>query len=286
MKTWFITGGTPGGLGVAFADEALTRGDRVALTTRRPAQLSEWARAHGDRLLLLPADVTDPAQVGAAVAAAEERFGGIDVLVNNAGRGWVGTVEGMADRAVRDSFELNFFAALTVLRAVLPGMRERRSGTVVNVSSVAGLVGAPAFGSYSAAKFAVEGMTEVLRHEVEPFGITVLALEPGAFRTNAYAGFAVEPIDEGIADYGPLLLSVRDSMVEQHGDQPGDPRAAARALADAVDAERPPHRLVLGGAGFDMAVSHLEAQLAGIRAHERTARGADFADVSGPGPAR
>ncbi|MEU4243554.1 SDR family NAD(P)-dependent oxidoreductase [Actinoplanes sp. NPDC026619] len=271
MKSWFITGGTPGGLGVAFADEALSRGDRVALTTRKPDQLIPH-----DRLLLLPADVTDPAQVGAAVAKAEAEFGGIDVVVNNAGRGWVGSVEGMPDQSVRDLFELNFFAVLSVLRAVLPGMRARRAGTVVNISSVAGLAGVPGFGYYTAAKHAIEGVTDVLRREAEPFGIRVLAVEPGAFRTNAYAGFAAEPVDEGIGDYDQLLSAVQTAMVEQDGKQPGDPRKAARAVVDAVYADQPPRQLVLGGAGFDRAVSHLGEVLAGIRATEETSRGVDF----------
>jgi NAD(P)-dependent dehydrogenase (short-subunit alcohol dehydrogenase family) len=276
MKSWFITGGTPGGFGPAFADEALGRGGRVALTTRKPDQLSAWANAYGDRLLLLPVDVTDPAQVNAAVAQAEARFGGIDVVVNNAGRGWVGSIEGMPDQAVRKVFELNFFAVLSVLRAVLPGMRARRSGTVVNISSVAGLAGEPAFGYYTAAKYGIEGLTDVLRQELEPLGITVFAVEPGAFRTNAYAGFATEPIDEGMADYEPLLKRVHTTMVDQNGKQAGDPRKAAKAVADAVFAEHPPRQLVLGGGGFDRAVGHLEQVLSGIRATEEVSRGVDF----------
>ncbi|GAA2519934.1 SDR family NAD(P)-dependent oxidoreductase [Winogradskya humida] len=275
-RTWFITGGTPGGFGVAFADAALDRGDRVALTTRKPDQLADWAAPHGDRVLLLPADVTDAAQVSAAVAKTEATFGGIDVLVNNAGRGWVGTVEGMPDQAVRDLFELNFFAVLTVLRAALPGMRARRTGTVVNVSSVAGLAGAQAFGHYAAAKYAIEGITGSLRREVEPFGITVIAVEPGAFRTNAYAGFAGEPVNEGIADYEPLLTAVHTTMVEQDGHQPGDPAKAARAVIDAVYAAQPPRNLVLGSAGFDRVTTHLDELVTGIRAGEQIARSVDF----------
>jgi NAD(P)-dependent dehydrogenase (short-subunit alcohol dehydrogenase family) len=277
MKTWFITGGTPGGFGVAFAEAALERGDRVALTTRKPEQLSAWANGHGERVLLLSVDVTDAAQISTAVAAAESRFGGIDVLVNNAGRGQIGSVEGMADQNVRDQFELNFFSVLSVLRAALPGMRARRGGTVVNISSVAGLVGQPGFGYYSAAKYAIEGVTDVLRHELKPFGISVIAVEPGAFRTNAYAGFAGEAITEDIADYERLLDTVRTAMVEANGRQPGDPRKAARAVVDAVYAEQPPRLLVLGGPGFDRSVEHLEGVLNGIRASEKIARSVDFA---------
>ena len=171
MRTWFITGGTPGGFGMAFAGAALETGDRVVLTARRPEQLREWARPHGDRVLVLPLDVTDAARVRTAVAAAEQHFGGIDVLVNNAGRGWCGSIEGMAEDAVRRTFELNFFALLSVTRAVLLGMRERRRGWIVNMSSVAGLRGVTGFGYYSAAKHAVEAVTATLREEVAPLGM-------------------------------------------------------------------------------------------------------------------
>ena len=154
-RRWFITGGTPGGLGMAFAEAALETGDRVVLTARRPEELLTWADQYGDRVLVAPLDVTDAAQVLRAVHAAEEHFGGIDVLVNNAGRGWYGSIEGMDESSVRAMFELNLFAVLSVTRAVLPGMRARGSGWIVNVSSVAGLVSAPGFGYYSATKFAI-----------------------------------------------------------------------------------------------------------------------------------
>jgi NADP-dependent 3-hydroxy acid dehydrogenase YdfG len=153
-KRWFITGGTPGGFGMAFADAALEIGDQVVLTARRPEELRTWADQHGDRVLVVALDVTDAAQVRRAVGTAEEHFGGIDVLVNNAGRGWYGSIEGMDEAAVRAMFELNLFSVLSLTRAVLPGMRARGNGWIVNVSSVAGLIAAPGFGYYSATKFA------------------------------------------------------------------------------------------------------------------------------------
>jgi NAD(P)-dependent dehydrogenase (short-subunit alcohol dehydrogenase family) len=275
-KTWFITGGTPGGFGIAFAEAALDNGDQVVLTARRPAELADWAADHGDRVLVLRLDVTDLDQVRDAVRAAEEHFGGIDVLVNNAGRGWVGSIEGMADADVRKMFELNFFAVLSVIRAVLPGMRARRSGWIVNMSSVAGLTGVTGFGYYSAAKFAVEAVTEVLRREVEPFGIKVMAVEPGAFRTNAYAGFAGEAVEESIPEYRPLLDGVRAAMIDQDGVQPGDPARGAGAVLTAMAQDPPPQRLVLGSAGFDTAVTVLGESLTGIRAYEHLSRSADF----------
>ncbi|MGP4012769.1 SDR family NAD(P)-dependent oxidoreductase [Streptomyces sp. 4N124] len=276
MKTWFITGGTPGGFGMVYADVALERGDNVVLTARRPHLLQKWADRHRDRALVLPLDVTDAQQVRDAVRAAEEGFGGIDIVVNNAGRGWYGSVEGTSDADVRRSFELNFFSVTEVLRAVLPGMRARRSGWVINMSSVAGLRGEPGFGYYSAAKFALEGLTETLRHEVAPFGINVLAVEPGAFRTNAYASFADEPLSETVDAYVPFVESVRAVMVSHDGRQPGDPRRGVQAVVDAMASDKPPHRLVLGTAGYDAVHSRLENMLDELRANEVASRSADF----------
>lgn len=275
-RTWFITGGTPGGFGMPFADAALEIGDRVALTARRPAELTDWAQRYGERVLVLPLDVTDSQQVREAVRATEEHFGGVDVLVNNAGRGWYGSIEGMADTAVRKMFELNFFAVLSVIRAALPGMRARGSGWVINMSSVAGLCGVTGFGYYSATKSAVEAITEVLREELESLGIRVMAVEPGAFRTRAYAGFADEPIEESVPEYATVLERVREAMVEQDGAQPGDPRRGVRAVIAAMAEDPPPRRLVLGSDGYDTVVTTLENSVAEIRAHEKLSRGADF----------
>ena len=275
-RRWFITGGTAGGFGMAFAEAALEAGDRVVLTARRPAELREWAQDHGGRVHVVALDVTDAAQIRDAVDAAHERFGGIDVLVNNAGRGWYGSIEGMAEERVRAMFELNFFAVLAVTRAVLPEMRRRGNGWIVNISSVAGLTGVAGFGYYSATKAAVEAVTEVLREEVATLGVNVLAVEPGAFRTRAYSGFADEPVTEAVGDYRPLLESVRAAMVEQDGRQPGDPRRGARAVLDAMAQQPPPHRLVLGGTGFDDVIATFEKTLADLRANETLSRGADF----------
>jgi NAD(P)-dependent dehydrogenase (short-subunit alcohol dehydrogenase family) len=276
MKTWFITGGTPGGFGLAYAEAALDNGDRVALTARRPEQLDSWARPYGNRVLVLSLDVTDQKLVDEAVRAAEEHFGGIDVLVNNAGRGWFGSIEGMADADVRRMFELNFFAVLTVIRAVLPGMRARGNGWIINMSSVAGLRGTEGFGYYSASKFAVEAVTDVLRGEVAPLGIHVMAVEPGAFRTRAYTGFAGAAVEETIPAYLPALERVRAAMIEQDGNQPGDPRRGARAVIAAMSRATPPHRLVLGGGGFDAVVGTLQETLRDVRGSEALSRGADF----------
>ncbi|AQA03134.1 short-chain dehydrogenase/reductase [Mycobacterium sp. MS1601] len=275
-RRWFITGGTPGNFGVAFAEEALATGDRVVLTSRRPQELATWAEQYGDRVVVVPLELTDAAQVQGAVHAAEQQFGGIDVLVNNAGRGWYGSIEGMDESALRAMFELNFFAVLSVTRAVLPGMRARGNGWIVNVSSVAGLVSAPGFGYYSATKFAIEAITDALRDEVAAQGISVLTVEPGAFRTNAYAGFANEPVAEAIPVYHDMLEQVRDVFVGMDGVQPGDPHRGARAVIAAMAQDPPPRRLVLGNSGYDAVVDTLEQTLVNIRANENLSRSADF----------
>ncbi|MEH3139639.1 MAG: SDR family NAD(P)-dependent oxidoreductase [Mycobacterium kyogaense] len=277
-RRWFITGGTPGGFGVAYAETALEAGDRVVLTSRRPQELTAWAGAYGDRVLVVAMDVTDPAQVRQAVHSAEEHFGGIDILVNNAGRGWYGSIEGMDESTLRSMFELNFFGVLSVTRAALPGMRARGDGWIVNVSSVAGLVAAPGFGYYSATKFAIEAVTETLRDEVAAQGISVLAVEPGAFRTNAYAGFADEPVAEPIPEYHDMLEQVRATFVDMDGTQPGDPHRGARAVIAAMAQDSPPRRLILGNSGYDAVVDTLESALADIRANETLSRSADFPD--------
>ena len=277
-KTWLITGGTPGGFGMAFADAALEIGDQVVLTARRPDELRSWADKYGDRAFVVPLDVTDAVQVREAIHAAEQHFGGIDVLVNNAGRGWYGSIEGMNEAQLRAMFELNFFGMLSVVRAALPGMRARGSGWIVNMSSVAGLRGVTGFGHYSATKFAVEAVTEVLREEVAAQGIRVMAVEPGAFRTRAYAGFADEPINETIPEYTDMVEQVRATMIDQDGAQRGDPRRGARAVIAAMSQDRPPRRLVLGSEGFDAAIATIEENLVDIRANETLSRGADFSD--------
>jgi NADP-dependent 3-hydroxy acid dehydrogenase YdfG len=275
-KTWFITGGTPGGFGMAFAEAALEIGDRVVLTARRPDELRSWTEKYGEHAFVVPLDVTDAGQVQEAVRAAEQHFGAIDVLVNNAGRGWYGSIEGMNEADVRAMFDLNFFGMLAVTRAVLPGMRTRGSGWIVNISSVAGLLGVIGFGYYSAAKFAVEAVTEVLREEVAAQGIRVMAVEPGAFRTRAYAGFADEPITETIPEYRSMLEQVREGMIDQNGAQPGDPQRGARAVIAAMAKDQPPRRLVLGSDAFDNVVASMEDALVDIRSSETLSRGADF----------
>lgn len=246
-KTWFITG-TSKGLGAAIARYALDQGDNVAATARNPRVVTD-ALGTADALLPIGLDVTDPEQVRAAVDACTQRFGGIDVVVNNAGRALIGALEEMSDKQIRDQFELNVFGVIDVIRAVLPTLRSQRSGTIVNVSSMGGVIGFPASSMYNATKFAVEGLTAGLRHDLAELGISVLALEPGAFRTDF-----LEPstlwIAEGHNTIDDYVATPAHRQVDDIGDmnqlQEGDPQRLAALLYDVVAAGAPLTRLPVG----------------------------------------
>ncbi|MFD5315672.1 oxidoreductase [Streptomyces sp. NPDC127098] len=276
MTTWLITGCSTG-FGRQLAATVLARGDRAVVTARRPEQVEDLVDAAPDRALGLALDVTEPARIQAAVAAAEDRFGGVDVLVNNAGIGYFAAVEESTDDEVRRMFEVNVFGLSAMVRAVLPGMRARRSGTIVNFSSIGGLRSFPAVGYYNATKFAVEGLSEALWQEVEPLGIRVLLAEPGPFRTDWAGRSANEtPPEHEIADYAATAGAARASFRENTGREPGDPARAAEAIVTAVTADNPPHRLLLGSPAYDMALEKLDKLRAEFTAWEDLARGADF----------
>jgi NAD(P)-dependent dehydrogenase (short-subunit alcohol dehydrogenase family) len=210
-RVWLITGASSG-FGRAIAEAALESGERVVVTARRPEQL---AGLNGERVLVQPLDVTDPDQREATVAAAVDRFGRIDVLVNNAGRTQVGAVEETTDEELRDLFELHFFAPAALTRAVLPIMREQRDGAIVQMSSVGGQVTAPGFSAYCATKFALEGLTETLRDEVAPWGIRTLIVEPGAFRTGLFrpgVAYMSEAMEEYAETVGPTREYVEGNL--------------------------------------------------------------------------
>jgi NAD(P)-dependent dehydrogenase (short-subunit alcohol dehydrogenase family) len=254
-RVWFITG-TSSGFGRAIAEEALARGERVVATARRSDTVAELAESGGDRVLALPLDVLDVEQRRQAVDAAVERFGRIDVLVNNAGRTQVGAVEETTEDELRALFELHFFAPAALTAAVLPVMRRQGSGAIVQMSSVGGQVTAPGFGVYCATKFALEGLSETLADEVAPFGIRVLIVEPGAFRTSLFgAGAPVESMP--MPEYAETVGPTREYVATNHGAQPGDPRKAAAAIATALDADKTPLRLVLG----EDAIANIRARL-------------------------
>jgi NAD(P)-dependent dehydrogenase (short-subunit alcohol dehydrogenase family) len=253
---WLITGASSG-FGRAIADAALTRGDSVVATSRRTEALHELG--DDERVLVLQLDVTDAAQRESALAAALDRFGRIDVLVNNAGRTQVGAVEETTDDELRTLFELHFFAPAALTRLVLPTMREQGGGSIVQMSSVGGQVTAPGFGAYCATKFALEGLTETLRQEVREFGIQTLIVEPGAFRTGLFRpGAAYESVE--MPEYAKTVGPTRAYVRENDGLQPGDPAKAAEAIITALDAEEPPLRLVLGSD----AIGNVRARLDGL----------------------
>jgi NAD(P)-dependent dehydrogenase (short-subunit alcohol dehydrogenase family) len=252
-RTWLITGATSG-FGRTIAEAALHRGDSVVATSRNVDGLEDLA-GH-ERVLVTSLNVTDPAEREAAVAAALERFGRIDVLVNNAGRTQVGAVEETTDDELRFLFDLHFFAPAALTRLVLPTMRAQGGGAIVQMSSVGGQVTAPGFGAYCATKFALEGLSETLRAEVEPFGIHVVIVEPGAFRTGLFrpgAAYFSDEMPEYADTVGPTRAYVRDGHLEQ----PGDPVKAAAAIITALDADEPPLRLVLGQDAIGNIRSHL-----------------------------
>jgi NAD(P)-dependent dehydrogenase (short-subunit alcohol dehydrogenase family) len=244
MATWLITGCSTG-LGRAFAEGVLDAGHDTVVTARKESAVQDLVDAHPDTALGLALDVTDPAQVADAVRRAEERFGRIDVLVNNAGYGYRAAVEEGDDADVRRLFDTNLFGAIAMIKAVLPGMRARGAGTIVNVSSIGARACPPGSGYYSATKAAMEAMTSALRKEVRSLGITVMSVEPGAFRTD-FAGRSLTQSAEAIPDYAETAGKRRKENDTVHGTQPGDPARAAAALLQVVASGNAPELLVLG----------------------------------------
>lgn len=276
---WFITG-CSSGFGRAFAQAAVAHGFRVVATARDVAALDELVHGRAEQVLPLQLDVTNVAQIRAAVAEAERRFGGIDVLVNNAGYGYMAAVEEGEEEQIRALFETNFFGLAALTRAVLPGMRTRRRGTIVNIASVAGIIGFAGSGYYAATKFAVEGLTESLAAEVEPLGIRVMLVEPGPFRTD-WAGRSLKRTAHAIADYAESAGKRRAAIGEDSGKQPGDPARAAEALIAAVRSPKPPRHLVLGRTGLEGVERQLASMLDEVRSWEPTSVSADFPERAG-----
>jgi NAD(P)-dependent dehydrogenase (short-subunit alcohol dehydrogenase family) len=274
-RIWFITGASRG-FGRSFTEAALAAGDRVAATARDTSSLEDLAAQHGDGLLPIELDVTDRDGAFAAVTEAHDRFGRLDVVVNNAGYGVSGAIEELTEEQARRQIEVNFFGALWVTQAALPILREQRSGWIVQVSSIGGLAAFPLTGIYHASKWALEGFSETLRQEVQPFGIKVLMVEPSGFRTD-WAGSSMDratPIDA--YQEVEAIRERRASQQEQNnGSQPGNPDLAARALLDTLDRDDPPFRLLLGNVAYDVAVDRHQSRLREFQAGEQVARGAD-----------
>ncbi|MCV7423297.1 SDR family NAD(P)-dependent oxidoreductase [Mycobacterium yunnanensis] len=250
MTVWFITGASRG-FGLEITREALGRGHGVVATARNPQALLDAFPDAGDRLLAVTVDVGDPAQVDAAVDAAVDHFGRVDVLVNNAGRGLVGSVEETSDAEIRAIFDVNVFGLLAVTRAVLPHMRAQGSGLVVNLSSVGGFVAWPGWGVYAATKFAVEALSEAMTHELAPLGIRSVAVEPGPFRTNFLDGSSLVFTETVIEDYASTSGAARSWATDTNYGQQGDPVKAAKIIVDLADREDLPERIQLGANAFD-----------------------------------
>lgn len=248
---WFITG-CSSGLGHALATAALACGQRVVATARDASRLDSLVQAHPDACRALALDVTRPDQVAAAIPAALAAFGRIDVLVNNAGSGLVGAIEETSDAEIARSFEVNFLGALRVTRAVLPHFRAQRGGHVIFISAAAAIANYPGFGIYGAAKRALEGAAESLAQETRPFGLKVIIVQPGPFRTD-FIGRSLTPTGTPLADYDATRGKFARYLAAMNGQQPGDPARAADAIIAAVGAERPPLRLVLGAYATDKA---------------------------------
>ena len=246
MTVWFITGASRG-FGLEIAKEALSRGDSVVATARNPQAVLDAIGDVDDRLLAVGLDVSAPEQAQAAVDAAIQRFGRIDVLVNNAGRGLVGAVEETSDAEARAIFDVNVFGLLAVTRGVLPHMRAARSGLVVNISSVGGFVAWPGWGVYAATKFAVEALSEAMTHELAPLGIKSVAIEPGPFRTNFLDGSSLSVVKSQLDDYAATAGAARTWATDTNYDQDGDPVKAAKIIVDLAGYDDLPERIQLGG---------------------------------------
>lgn len=275
QKTFLITG-VSSGLGCAFAEGALAAGHRVVGTVRRETDAEAFAASARDRAFPLVLDVTEYDAIPAAVAAAERRAGGIDVLVNNAGYGHEGVLEESSIDDLQRQFAANVFGPVAMMKAVLPGMRERRRGHIVNVTSMGGFITMPGISLYCGSKFALEGISEALGKEVAEFGIRVTALAPGQFRTN-WAGRSMDRTPRSIADYDSVMDPIRAARHAKSGNQPGDPARAAQALLALIEAENTPVRLFLGEDALGLVKQKLDVMRDEIEAWDALSRSTSFA---------
>ena len=274
---WFITGCSTG-LGRALAQRVLEHGHRAVVTARNVEQISDIMAEYPETALGVALDVNASDQADAAIAQTEKTFGAVDVLVNNAGYGYLAAVEEGDDREIRDMFETNFFSLTALIRKVLPGMRARGSGHIVNISSVGGLLGGASSGYYNATKFALEGLSEALALEVEPLGIHVTAIEPGPFRTD-WAGRSIKQAKQPIAAYAGTAGARRAQITGRSGTQAGDPVRAADAIIKVVESPDPPHNLILGKNGLDRVRTKLAALMQSIDDWEDVTLSADYPDA-------
>jgi NAD(P)-dependent dehydrogenase (short-subunit alcohol dehydrogenase family) len=273
-KTFFITGVSTG-LGRALAEAALADGHRVVGTLRNKAGRDEFDRLSPGRSFGRLLDVSDTAAIAPVVAEIENEIGAIDVLVNNAGYGHEGTVEESSVEDLRRQFDVNVFGAVAVIQAVLPYMRKRRSGHIINITSMGGIITFPGIAFYHGSKFALEGISESLGKEVKSFGIFVTAVEPGGFRTD-WAGRSMVRAGRSIADYDAVFDPIRQRRQNYSGKQPGDPAKAARAILTLVASDNPPAHLLLGRDAVGLVREKLGALKAEINAWEKLSFSTDF----------
>ena len=271
-KTFLITG-VSSGLGRAFAAGALAAGHRVIGTVRRPEDARTFGALKGAFPLLL--DVTDYATIPEAVQKAEEEVGPVDVLANNAGYGHEGVLEESSMDDLQRQFAANVFGPVAMIKAVLPGMRLRRRGHIVNVTSMGGFITMPGIALYCGSKFALEGISEALGKEVSSFGIRVTTLAPGQFRTD-WAGRSMDRTPRSIADYDTVMNPIRNARQAKSGNQPGDPNKAALAFLRLIEAEDPPSRLFLGEDALGLVAKKLEHMKAEIAAWDALSRSTSF----------
>ncbi len=277
MSTWLITG-CSSGLGRHLAGAVLEAGHNAVVTARDVSTVEDLVRDHPATALTVPLDVTDGAQIVDTAGQAEERFGRVDVLVNNAGYGYRAAVEEGEVEAVAKLFATNFFGAVAMIKAVLPGMRARRQGTIVSISSIGARISPPGSGYYAASKAALESMTASLRKEVGPLGITAMVVEPGGFRTD-FGGRSLQQSRETIADYADTAGKRRKENETAANDQrQGDPAKAAQAIIATVESPQPPFMLVLGNDALASFRSQLDALRAETDAWEKTSLSTAFSD--------
>lgn len=271
---WFITG-TSQGFGRELVRAALQRGDSVVATSRNPQTVTSAFPDAGKRLFAVSLDLRDAQQITSVIEQSVATFGRIDVLVNNAGHGLTGAIEEASDAEVANVFEINVFGLLRVTRAVLPYFRKQKSGHVVNLSSIGGLVGLPGWGIYNATKFAVEGISEAIAAEAGPLGIGVTVVEPGPFRTD-FLGGSLAATATVLPDYKETAGQTRAATTTRHGNQPGDPALAADAIVKAVTSSKPPLHLILGKFAYDRFTTKLEAFKQEMETWRETTIGTDY----------
>ena len=272
-NVWFITG-TSTGLGRAFAEYAIQQDYQVVVTARNIATVQDLVAKNPQNVLAVKLDVNNIADIKASLKAAVDRFGGIDVLINNAGYALVGPLEETTDELLRDQFNTNFFGAMAVTREALPYLRAQKSGAIVQISSVVGSLSFAGFGAYSATKFALEGFSEALHAEVAPFGIKVVIAKPGYFRTDIASGKS--PITPSIGVYDDQPAGQFKNITSIHGKQPGDPARAAEAIDLALKSDKTPLRLILGSDSANYTAARITAQLAEYKEWDTVAHSTDF----------